>query len=155
MYLRLTQVSQLQRGDTSPDFKTGVTAVLVERAKGRPNWKPSTLAEVSASDIEAKFFPSPKSPGYESLTDLIPKALRPLAQSLSRPSRWALPLEEEISRLVRGSHESSDSNALTVQELVERVEKQKFGKHGVVAKVMDTVARRCEEDEEGYLTWRY
>lgn len=102
-----------------------------------------------------KFFPSPGSPNYESLAEHIPEALRSLAPSLPKPSRYALPLEDEISRLVLGSHESSGPEALTVQELVERMEKQKFGKHGVVAKVMNTVMRKCEEDEEGYLSWKH
>lgn len=127
--------------------------MIVEKSKDRPKWEPSTLAAVTLEDIHNKFFPSHKRSNYESLRAHIPTSLHSLAHTLPKPSRFALPTEDEISRLVQGSHEASGSTALTVQELVERLEKQKHGKHGVVAKVMETITRKCEEDDDGYISW--
>jgi 3-hydroxyisobutyryl-CoA hydrolase len=134
----------------SPDFNTGVTSVLVLKETSRPTWSPASPANVDADSLEASFFSS-----RTNLPELVlPEALR---QSHPHPAsflRYGLPSEDELQALVKGSHTSSGSGALTLQELVAKAESLRVGKRGVARKVQEVVARRCAVDNDGYLHWR-
>ncbi|KAJ8700053.1 3-hydroxyisobutyryl-CoA hydrolase [Pleurotus ostreatus] len=140
----------------SPDFATGVRAVLVEKIKTRPAWSPSRLEDVSPADV-AKFFS--RDSAY--LTSA-PRLTLPghLATTLSNPMQYALPSEEEIGSVVRGSHKSGGSKGLRLDELIARFEDLRGGKMGVKEKVTEVASRKCEvvDNADGnfvWLKWKY
>jgi len=141
----------------SPDFRTGVTAVLIDKVQSRPEWSPDSLHEIREEEIVSKFF-SQASPFLAAKPDLtVPDYLHNV-QPLN-PMRYALPNEDEIGELVRGSHGTSSSFAITLPELIQKLEFARKGKQGVREKVAEVVARRCrkEPDSAGqeWLVWDY
>ncbi|TFY76588.1 hypothetical protein EWM64_g7424 [Hericium alpestre] len=135
----------------SPDFKTGVTSVIIEKKRGvRPAWKPERLGEVQTAHLETKFFTRD-----EGLTLMLPQALQAPHDPPAHFTRFALPTEDEIGAVVRGEHPTSSGEALTTAELLAKFEDLRRGKHGVAEKVREVVARRCEADEAGYLRWKH
>ncbi|KAA1469386.1 ClpP/crotonase [Dentipellis sp. KUC8613] len=139
----------------TPDFQTGVTTVIVKKIRDeRPEWSPSTLSEVNAAEIEAKFF---KNAPQTSL--ILPEELQEAHTIPSHFTRFALPTEEEIGKVVKGEHPTSDGEALTAEEVVAKFESLRRGKHGVSAKVREVLARRCVAEGKGeeaqYLRWKH
>jgi len=140
----------------SPDFDTGVKAVLIERTKGRPRWSPSTLEEVS-DEIVSRFF-SPTSPYLSSAPALsIPDNM---TAGTSRPMKYALPTEDEIGAMVRGSHSAGGGKVLRLEELLSRFIDLRQGKMGVKEKVLEVARRKCElvDNADGnnvWLKWRH
>lgn len=107
-----------------PDFVEGVTARLIERKKERPNWKPNSLADVSAKDVN-RFFTRPQ--GAAGLTLLNDE------DYTEYPHAWiGLPREEEIRQLA-----SVKSPNDVVQDLLEKYN----GKQGVREKVAEVLER--------------
>ncbi|KDQ61105.1 hypothetical protein JAAARDRAFT_32107 [Jaapia argillacea MUCL 33604] len=152
----------------SPDFQTGVRAVLIEKLdkNARPNWAPSTVPEVSQEDIISRFFDN-KSAFMESKPELnLPSpSADSIPTALSNPNLFALPAEHEIEALVRGSHRTSGDFGLTVEEIVKKLdrdlrpaawkERGEKGKNGVTEKVLDVIRRRCTVDEGGqWVKWK-
>ena len=144
----------MQRGEASKDFYEGVTQVVVKKARDtRPNWQPSTVSEVSDDFILKSFFPQLKA------NDTTSPRLSPpewLAQAnVVSPMVYGLPTEEDIGRMVLGSHRSSGSTVLTLDELVAKFEEIKGGKAGVRQKIEEVVQRRCttEEDKQAGKKW--
>jgi len=135
----------------SPDFRTGVTYVLLEKEAGRPAWSPDSLEQVDITSLKASFFPS----DTESPQLVLPEALRDSSPSVASFLRYGLPLEDELQALVEGSHASSGSAALTLQELITKVEDLRGEKRGAATKVREVVRRRCVVDQDGYLQWRH
>lgn len=136
----------------SPDFFTGIRAVIVEKTKERPNWSPATIQEVTP-DIIAKFF-EPKSPFLTDVPSLsLPAELT--SGTISNPWKYALPTEEEIGSLVTGSHASGGGLAFTLDELLARFEEMRPGKIGVKEKVLEVVQRKCEltDNKDGNRVW--
>ncbi|THH19469.1 hypothetical protein EW146_g1698 [Bondarzewia mesenterica] len=135
----------------TPDFSTGVRAVLIDKIKTRPAWSPSDLTAVSISTLESQLF----QPSAANLH--LPERLQAEHDSPSHFLRFALPSEEEIGKAVIGDHKSSGGSALTLDELVTKFEKLRRGKHGVAEKVNEVVKRRCTfQDKEGkYLRWKH
>ncbi|KAF8323640.1 ClpP/crotonase-like domain-containing protein [Cantharellus anzutake] len=131
----------------SPDFITGVTAVLFEKSKSRPNWSPSTLPEISQSQIISTFF-DPTSPYVSNA----PRLQTPRTSVQISLSHYALPTESEIRALVMS--DNGGENALTREEVVERLEVNKSGKKGVRAKVGEVIDRQCETFQGEYLRWK-
>lgn len=132
----------------SPDFVTGVKAVLEEKLKGRPAWSPPTLGEVSRDYIYSNFI-SPNSP-YTSQAP--PLEFAPSLPSPRDPMQYCLPTEAEIGLVVRGEHKDSGAMAMTTAEVagwfVDKVDKP-----GVVLKVLDVLSRKTREKRDGYLQW--
>ncbi|CAA7271582.1 unnamed protein product [Cyclocybe aegerita] len=137
----------------SPDFLTGVKAVLVTKSKDKPEWSPTSLKEVTP-EILSRFF-DPQSP-Y--LADA-PKLDFPEEQTsakLGNPLKYALPTEEEIASVVIGSHGSAGGNlGLRFEEVVARFAELRGGKLGVKEKVTEVVNRRCEltDNADGNFVW--
>jgi 3-hydroxyisobutyryl-CoA hydrolase len=75
------------------------------------------------------------------------------------PMKFALPNEHEIGALVKGSHSTSGDFALTLPELVKKLEMQRGSKQGLREKVLDVVERHCrkEPDSSGkeWLVWKH
>ncbi|KAI0005884.1 3-hydroxyisobutyryl-coenzyme A hydrolase [Russula compacta] len=134
----------------SPDLHTGVTSVL-QKAAGRPAWSPASLDQVEVASLETSFF----KPDADSPQLIFPEALRNSHPPLASFLRYGLPSEGELQALVEGGHTSSGSGALTLQELITKVEDLRGGKRGVARKVQEVVGRRCTVDKDGYLEWRH
>ena len=141
----------------SPDFITGVKAVIVDRTKERPNWSPASLNDVSAQ-IVANFF-DPKSPYLSSAPEIANPAELTSGTKLN-PMKYALPSEEEIGSVVTGSHASGGGVGIRFDELLKRFAELRPGKLGVKEKVYEVVQRRCEVTDNGdgnrvWLKWKH
>ncbi|EJU00771.1 ClpP/crotonase [Dacryopinax primogenitus] len=135
----------------SPDFITGVKAVLEDKIKGRPTWEPSTLKEVTADDIWTRFF-SPTSP----FTKTMPKMDLDFVEPLNPPRdvmHFALPSEKEIGRVIRGEEKDSGAFAVTAEDVVRWFADKSPGKPGVAAKVREVLERKARTKKDGYLQW--
>ncbi|PCH37709.1 3-hydroxyisobutyryl-CoA hydrolase [Wolfiporia cocos MD-104 SS10] len=133
----------------SPDFRTGVDHVLITKVKDqpRPRWSPGSVEEVPAEFIEREFFTN-YTPEQSTAPRLqVPEWLAGHTKLIS-PMQYALPSEEEIRHMVDGSHASSGSTALTLDEVVAKFVALKNGKEGVKEKVLEVVGRRCYEDPD-------
>ncbi|GLB34782.1 putative enoyl-CoA hydratase isomerase family protein [Lyophyllum shimeji] len=144
----------------SPDFATGVKAVLVDKVKGkRPEWSPPTLNEVS-DEIVSRFF-SPDSPYLSSVPNLeIPEHLKS-QEGTHKPMKYALPTEDEIGAMVRGSHSAGGGTGLTLDELLANFDNIRNGKLGVREKVLEVARRKCDVKDNGgdgnfiWLKWKH
>ncbi|KAI0317463.1 ClpP/crotonase [Amylostereum chailletii] len=135
----------------TPDFNTGVTTVILNKDQiSRPQWSPGSLKEVNIADLEKKFFQ--EAPSSQQLT--LPEFLQGPHDTPPDPMRYALPTEGVIRKEIVGESKSSSGTALTLDELVERLEQVTDNKHGVREKVREVVARRCELDQGQYLRWK-
>jgi 3-hydroxyisobutyryl-CoA hydrolase len=87
----------------------------------------------------------------------MPDAVRDL-ETIS-PMKYALPSEEDIGMAVKGSHGTSGSHAITLEDLIARFEGMASSKIGVREKVVDVAKRRTrpQKDEEGneWLVWQH
>ncbi|KAF8201787.1 3-hydroxyisobutyryl-CoA hydrolase [Pholiota molesta] len=136
----------------SPDFATGVTAVIVDKIKERPQWEPSSIKDVT-SGIVSRFF-DPKSPYLADAPSLeLPAEIA--SGIISNPSKYALPSEEEIGSVVTGSHVSGGGLGVRLDELLARFADLRPGKVGVKEKVLEVVQRRCEltDNADGNRVW--
>jgi len=136
----------------SLDFITGVTAVLLEKIDGRPQWSPGTLEEVT-TEIVSRFF-DPNSPFLASAPKLtIPEHLK--SGPSSHLMKYALPTEEEIGALVRGAHSTGGTTGVSLDELVAKFDQLRQGKLGVREKVMEVAQRRCQtvDNADGNFVW--
>lgn len=140
----------------SPDFFAGVRAVVVEKSPGRPPWSPTSLNEVS-DEIVSRFF-DPTSP----YLNLVPTLMIPADSSIAtrKPMKYALPTEDEIGSLVRGSHTSGGGTGLRLDELVSKFNDLRQGKLGVKEKVLEVANRKCEVVDNGdgnfvWLKWKH
>lgn len=165
LYISLLCRGHATQTGASRDFITGVSALLIEKQKGRPAWEPSEVKDVKDSDVVNKFF-SANSPFLKGLpkatftassrTEGDVKSFKAVATETD-PLRFSLPSEDEIGLIVRGEHTSSSDTALDLSDLLERT-RDLFNKAGVEDKVKDVVYRRCKvvaktEGQEQYLRW--
>lgn len=114
------------------DFVEGVTARLVERKKGRPDWKPNTLDKVTNAEVDS-FFGRP-----------LELALLNDAEG-SKYSEYphadlGLPTEAQILDV------RSERRSASKEDLVKYFVELKNGKQGVREKV-EEVIERAEEDD--------
>lgn len=110
------------------------------------------MAEVT-DDIIDRFF-QPTSTYLASAPKLeIPQFLA--RGNIPEPSRFALPTEEEIGKVVRGSHSSGGTTGIRLDELVTRFRDLRPGKMGVKQKVLEVARRRCgvEDNADGNAVW--
>jgi 3-hydroxyisobutyryl-CoA hydrolase len=124
--------------------------VLVKKSADRPAWSPASLDQVDATGLETFFRTEADPPQL-----VLPEALS--NNNTAPPSflRYGLPSEDELQALVEGSHASSGSGAVTLQELITKAEDLRGGKRGAAGKVQEVVSRRCAVDRDGYLRWRH
>ena len=126
--------------------------MLIDKTKtlGSPAWSPASLDQVDTASLEASFFKAEEN----SPQLVLPEALRNSHPPPASFLRYGLPSEDELQALVKGRHASSGSGALTLQELIAKVEDLRGGKRGVAGKVQEVASRRCTIDGDGYLQWR-
>lgn len=140
----------------SPDFATGVTAVLGEtKTTGRPEWRPSALADVSEETVINNFF-SPHSEYLVSKPDFYPAAG---FGEPKQPMRYALPSQESIMLYVTQDTPGSGGLAVTRDQVLQHFEQQTNGKNGTREKVSEVLDRMCEEEDgedgKGWLRWKH
>jgi 3-hydroxyisobutyryl-CoA hydrolase len=114
-----------------PDFVTGVTARLIEKTKGRPAWKPNTLKDVTANDVNAFFAHINR--GGESL-----KLMQsgPEASYSAYPHAWlSLPTENQIRRVA-----ADNSASETIKHFVDKTS-HKTGVKEKVTEVLERIER--------------
>ena len=153
MFLSIFIIMVVRQNGASPDFRTGVMAVLVEKSSEKPNWYPATLKEISDATVRSNFF-SDDSPYLSSAQTLtIPDHVMPTKDK--NPMRYCLPTEKEIGSMVRGSHPSSGKSGLTLPELISKFDNLRKGKHGVREKVLEVVQRKCDtvDNADGNFQW--
>jgi len=136
----------------SPDFVTGVNAVLVEKIKERPNWSPSTVKEVSKEVVDRFFEPTSF---YLSSAPELTLPAEVTSGTIVNPLKFTLPSEEEIGQVVMGSHSSGGGMGIRFDELLERFEELRGNKIGLKDKVIEVVQRRCEltDNADGNRVW--
>src|SRR6267154_3049732 len=124
----------------STDFSAGITAVLVDKIKGRPTWSPDKLSDVSDA-IVRRF--SDKDSGY---LRAMPILTRPfLSNDKQNPMKFALPSEDAILQVIKSK---AKGDPISLSDLVAHFDKLHSGKQGVVEKVLEVVRRMC--DVTGY-----
>jgi 3-hydroxyisobutyryl-CoA hydrolase len=115
---------------THADFVTGVTARLIKRSKGRPDWKPNQLEDVRDDEIARFFAHCNADKGGLALLES-----GPLATYASYPHAWtALPSEAEIRQAL--SEAGGDREAV-VKALLKKTD----GKVGVREKCDEVFER--------------
>jgi len=69
--------------------------------------------------------------------------------------KFALPTDEEIGAVVRGTHSSGGTTGITLDELLSRFEQLRQGKMGVREKVLEVAQRRCQtvDNADGNYVW--
>ncbi len=140
-----------QRG-ASPDFFTGVDAVIVQKSKEIPDWDPATLKGVTPDNV-SRFF-DPDSPYIEGAPKLhIPEDLA--TNLISNPMKFALPTEAEIGSVVTGQHASGGEMSIRIDELLTRFADLRPGKMGVKEKILEVIERRCDliDNADGNSVW--
>ncbi|KPV75729.1 uncharacterized protein RHOBADRAFT_13973, partial [Rhodotorula graminis WP1] len=147
-----------------PDFRTGVTDLLINKRKPeqgeRPSWSPATLKDVSDADIQRSFFASPPPFSNPPVPNLRLAQLRksrpvtPLAPYKQSPhAKWALPSERDVEKIVKGEDAGSDDYAVTRNEVVERLVRRSGGKVGVREKVEEVLKRKTVLADEQTIKW--
>ncbi|GAA5837681.1 hypothetical protein JCM9279_006834 [Rhodotorula babjevae] len=147
-----------------PDFRTGVTDLLINKRKPeqgeRPSWSPATLKEVSDADIQRTFFSSPPPFSNPPVPNLRLAQLRksrpgtPLPPYKTSPhAKWALPSERDVEKIVKGEDAGSDDYAVTRAEVVERLVRRSGGKVGVKEKVEEVLRRKTVLADEQTIKW--
>lgn len=122
-----------------PDFEEGVSSLLIRRSKERPNWQPSTVQAVQASDID-KFFSAPPSL----------KLLRQMDKSQYKTyphAKFSLPSEYSIIKLIRDRElvEQVNKGSMTIEGMVEACTQCFEYMPGVREKVEEVIRRRTAQ----------
>lgn len=128
-------------------------AVLVAKTSERPEWSPSKIEDISP-EIVSRFFDTDSSiflkdvPSLNLSGDLT-------SGTLSNPTKYALPSEEEIGSVVLGSHATGGGMGIRIDELLARFAELRPGKMGVKEKVIEVVQRKCEvtDNRDGNRVW--
>ncbi|KAF8136539.1 ClpP/crotonase-like domain-containing protein [Boletus edulis] len=116
--------------DASPDFCTGISAVLVDKIQERPAWSPNRI-----EDMPQLTFP-----------DTLDHTVNPKA--------FALPSESRIVELIRLSCKDGPVSLSALLSDMENLIKEKLG---TKEKVLDVVQRRCQvvdEQETTIVAWK-
>ena len=143
-----------QNPELHPDFKNGVTALLIDKTPELVKWTPATLEEVSQTSIESIFFSS--TPPFDNPPLVNLPRLHPGNAYKSYPhAKFSLPSELEIQDVVTGNASGSGKYALTKEEVVKVLTRGRNGKIGVREKVEEVLNRRSTVGEGNTLNWRY
>lgn len=131
--------------------------MLITKKKGRPEWKPPTLEEVTDESIKKTFFSHPppfSNPPLPKLQFRHKAASRPYKQYPH--AHYSLPSENAIKDVVTGEARGSGQYAVTANEVVQHFVKSSNGKVGVEDKVRDVIARKCTvQNNDSTLKWVY
>jgi len=127
----------------SPDFCTGISAVLVDKIQGRPAWSPEKIEDVSPEILD-RFFSN--NSAYLSQMPRLSLPDTPLDHSVSSVA-FALPSESKIVELIRLSCKDGPISLSGLLSDMENFIKEKLG---TKEKILDVVYRRCQVvDDQG------
>lgn len=131
------RLAQAYCTDQTGDFVEGVTAKLIEKPKRQAKWNPETLSQVDPKLVEKLLYTEgPLPEGFQ-------------LETRGRPRKdYGLPKESEIKNLVESKP------GMNVKELIERLEMDYKGKHGLKAKVLDVIERKTRVKDDQKLVWR-
>ncbi|KAJ6490643.1 3-hydroxyisobutyryl-CoA hydrolase [Mycena vitilis] len=139
----------------SPDFATGVTAVVVDKSTARPDWIPSSLDEVT-DEIVDRFF-SPHSSFLQNAPTLAGFDFHGTAHHApsERSRRYGLPTEENIRAVITGEDPDSGTMGYTVEDVLEYFHDSRGGKMGVNEKILEVVKRKTTvvDNDDGNFVW--
>lgn len=127
-----------------PDFVEGVSARLISKPARTPVWKPATLEEVTAEDVNAFFTVPPSQETLPTKPELLPTFNETNYKQYPH-AKYALPKEKDIEKFVRG-------NTATGSETMNQFVQNWGQKEGVRAKVTDVLGRRTRKTDKG-LEW--
>lgn len=145
------------------DFSIGVTHLLVDKAKGRANWKPSSLEDkfCEPASIKANFF-DPKAKHLQETPKL---TFRPEPATQEGPDhtwgqfrRFGLPSEAAVREWVKGENPQAGAFKVNEKELIQRMLDSTGDAAGprskeFTARIQDIVKEHCKTDKDGYLDW--
>lgn len=149
-------MAALPQSGASPDFRTGVTAVLVDKIKTRPAWSPETLDAIPYKRVIESFF-DPESP-FLSKRPKLSLTIDEHQTASENPMKYALPSEREIEDVIRGNHSTSSGMGHSLDALIAKFDGLRSSKRGVEEKIREVTSRRCTVvmSPDGYheLRWR-
>ena len=130
-----------------PDFTEGVSALLIRKEKGRPNWQPSTLDDIRDSgSVTEPYFSGNRSP--EDPPELVLLNDNDYAEYPYAELNIGLPTEAQVARLVNDEVKSQ-------REIVNQLVGQYHGKQGVKEVVEEIIARKTVRGKDGQAVWVY
>ncbi|RHZ71436.1 hypothetical protein Glove_258g41 [Diversispora epigaea] len=115
------------------DFKRGVRALLIDKPSKKPEWDPSTLSNFT------EFFNDAKIGGVQEL-----KLLANISYETYPFSKFNLPSEEEIRKVVTGESPEAGSLSMTKNDVVHFFNENRRGKIGVTEKVLEVLNRKTD-----------
>lgn len=140
-----------------PDFVAGVSARLLTKPPTKPQWNPSSLEAVPASDVDDFFLVQ----GQERLP-----LIGDDARWTEYPTSFGLPVENDVKAAVKDVHDdmskkkkqqpqqhqqhSKNTDIARVQAVFR---KRYGGKVGVAEKVKDVLERKCGFSAEHGISW--
>lgn len=122
-----------------PDFDSGVSARLIHKSPNKPTWTPPSLQDVTRHDVDEFFNHQGKFP-----IKLMKEQERDYRQY---PFRMGLVREDEIEDVVR-------QGGQTAQQVKARFFDEGGRRVGTREKVDEVLARKCDQDDRGYLIWK-
>ncbi|KAI8096289.1 ClpP/crotonase-like domain-containing protein [Halteromyces radiatus] len=139
----------LQKFVSGHDMKEGVYKTLVHR--GQPSeWEPASLDQVDDKKIKSDYFNAPSPLTLQLLST------KDFKQYPHR--KYMLPTEEDIKQVVTGEAADVGNYALTREEIVNYLVRERKGKQGVKQKVTEVLARKTKvlQNQDGQtLKWVY
>lgn len=122
-----------------PDFDSGVSARLIHKSSTTPTWNPPSLQDVTKEDVDAFFNHEGKFPI---------QLLNEQERNYKRyPFRMGLVREEEIENVVRQGGQAAE-------QIVSKFFNEGGRRVGTREKVEEVLARNCDQDGNGNLTWK-
>lgn len=138
--------------DLHPDFRTGVTNLMIDKSKTRAKWSPSELKHVKLDGLRSTFFSNPPPFSNPPLPRLnFAQSDRPAYKDY--PWHFGLPTENHIRDVVTGDARGSGDLAKTREEVVHWFVRETKGKVGVEDKVNEVLSRKTTAGEGGTLKW--
>lgn len=131
-----------------PDFVEGVSALLIDKPSRSPKWTPSTVQDVSHSDVAKFLSPRPNS-------DMTPSFVSD-ATYQEYPHKFGLPTEEEVKGFITGESNVKDYKSTRAETISHFMTAYK-GKLGVERKVIDIINAKTKADanQDDLLDWVY
>lgn len=128
-----------------PDFTEGVSARLINKPPTNPEWKPSTLEEVSSNDVQ-EFFNKPSAEETIELIDPYPGSPKQTYSDYPH-AVFSLPRESDIELVVKSYGRDGP------QAVIDEVLRRWNNKAGVKEKVQDVISRKTTESDRG-IVWQ-
>ncbi|KAL1411515.1 3-hydroxyisobutyryl-CoA hydrolase [Vanrija albida] len=150
---------------TTDDFSTGVTHLLIDKAKGRANWSPSSIDDKSLTPaaIRANFLDAKAAhiAGERPTIDFTPTPTTKEGpdSTWGQFRRYGLPAEARVRAWIKGEAPGSGAFKLNEDELVSRIvdvsgEAGSPRQKEIEDAIRKIVAQRTTKDKDGYLNWK-